>query len=198
MKTRQWLQALACLGLTLLTLTSCDPKGPSRTMLVEAEVPMKKTLNLDLNVEDLIDLPSSKALRSATDKVLYQGVHSWDIQEALGQSDISLNDIKQLQLDKITLACISPAGVDLNALAPIHLYVGSDKHLVAETKVETSKSSEINLILHDKDLTNYIKADELPILVTSSQESIPDWPDHNVKTMKVQITLYGTATVLVR
>lgn len=198
MKTKLWLPIVAFLGLTMLALQSCDPKGPSRTMRVEAEVPMKKSLSLDLNVEDLIALPQSKVLRSATDKVLYQGVHSWDIKEDLGRADISLDDIKQLRLDKITLACISPAGVDLNALAPIRLYVGSDKRLVAETKVETSMSSEINLILHDKDLTNYIKADELPILVTSSQESIPDWPDHNVKTMKVQITLYGTATVLVR
>lgn len=57
--------------------------------------------------------------------------------------------------------------------------------------------ASILLILCKKDEPN-VSVSELPIMVTSKRASIPDWPNPDVKTIQVQVTFTGTASVLTK
>ena len=200
MQLTQRLYTWGLLAVALLVFPSCDPKGPNRQMQVEAEVPMTKTFDIQLNVADYFTIPESgmRTLRAEIERVLYQDHVSWSVQESLGATKVSVDDIKSLRLDKISIKCLNPTGLDLSILAPIRLYIGKDSRLFAETRVEPSQTDVIDLVLYEQNLLPYVSVSELPIMVTSKRASIPDWPNPDVKTIRVQVTFTGTASVLTK
>ena len=114
--------------------------------------------------------------------------------DVINSSGFSQAEIKSIRLDKMTIECIKPEGVDLTLFAPMRLYAGQNYKLIAETNAENAQPNRLDLVLHEKDLAQYITADQLPIRISTTRDKISEWPygDTNVY---VKITLSITSTV---
>lgn len=184
------------LALTLFGLQSCEPKTSVKKPVVEATVPTVKAFDIPLDISTMIEMPKSSAstLRDAQEHVLYEGSLSWDMSEIVNSSGLSQAEIKSIKLDKVTMECVKPEGVDLTLFAPIYLYAGQDYKLFAETNADSSRPNLLDLVLHEKDLIQYIKADQLPMRVSTTRDEISDWP-YGDAPLHVTLTLYTTSTV---
>lgn len=184
------------LALTLFGLQSCDPKPSVKKPVVEATVPIVKAFDIPLDISTMIEMPKSSAstLRDAQEHILYEGSLSWDMSEIVNSSGLSQAEIKSIRLDKVTMECVKPEGVDLTLLAPIYLYAGQDYKLFAETNADSSRPNLLDLVLHEKALIQYIKADRLPIRISTTRDKISDWP-YGDAPLHVTLTFYTTSTV---
>lgn len=124
----------------------------------------------------------------------YMRALSWDMSEIVKSSGLSQAEIKSIKLDKVTMECVKPEGVDLTLFAPIYLYAGQDYKLFAETSADSSRPNLLDLILHEKDLVQYIKADQLPMRITTTRDKISDWP-YGDAPLHITLTFYTTSTV---
>ena len=97
----------------------------------------------------------------------------------------------------MTVECVRPEGVNLTLFAPVRLYAGQDHKLIAETQAKNSQPNLLDLVLHEKDLAQYIKADQLPIRITTTRDKIADWEYGDAK-IYVKITLTATTTLQAR
>lgn len=194
--TNKHFYAVLVLAFTLFALQSCDPKTPVRKPVVEATVPSVKAFEIPLDVSSALDVSQKTTpdLRDAQEKVLYEDCLSWDMSDVINSSGFSQAEIKSIRLDKMTIECIKPEGVDLTLFAPMRLYAGQNYRLIAETNAENAQPNRLDLVLHEKDLAQYITADQLPIRISTTRDKISEWPygDTNVY---VKITLSITSTV---
>ncbi|AEE12728.1 hypothetical protein [Porphyromonas asaccharolytica] len=194
--TNKHFYAVLVLAFTLFALQSCDPKTPVRKPVVEATVPSVKVFEIPLDVSSALDVSQKTTLdlRDAQEKVLYEDCLSWDMSDVINSSGFSQAEIKSIRLDKMTIECIKPEGVDLTLFAPMRLYAGQNYKLIAETNAENAHPNLLDLVLHEKDLAQYITADQLPIRISTTRDKISEWPygDTNVY---VKITLSITSTV---
>lgn len=194
--TNKKFYAILVLAFTLFALQSCDPKTPARKPVVEATVPAVKTFDIPLDISTMIEMPkgSASTLREAQEHILYEGLLSWDLSEIVNSSGLSQAEIKSIRLDKVTMECVKPEGVDLTLFVPTYLYAGQDYKLFAETNADTSRPNLLDLLLHEKDLVWYIKADQLPMRITTTRDKISDWP-YGDAPLHIALTLYTTSTV---
>lgn len=184
------------LAFMLFGLQSCEPKSSVKKPVVEATVPTVKTFDIPLDISTMIEMPKSSAstLRDAQEHVLYEDLLSWDLSEIVNSSGLSQAEVKSIRLDKVTMECVKPEGVDLTLFVPTYLYAGQDYKLFAETKADASRPNLLDLLLHEKDLVQYIKADQLPIRITTTRDKLSDWP-YGDAPLHITLTLYTTSTV---
>lgn len=194
--TKKIFYPVLVLALTLFGLQSCEPKTSVKKPVVEATVPTVKAFDIPLDISTMIEMPKSSAstLRDAQEHVLYEGSLSWDMSEIVNSSGLSQAEIKSIKLDKVTMECVKPEGVDLTLFAPIYLYAGQDYKLFAETSADSSRPNLLDLILHEKDLVQYIKADQLPMRITTTRDKISDWP-YGDAPLHITLTFYTTSKV---
>lgn len=197
--TNKKFYAVLVLAFTLFALQSCDPKTPVRKPVVEATVPAVKSFEIPLDISSILNRTKSTAsdLRAGQENVLYEDCLSWDVSDVIKSSGFSEAEVKSIHLDKVTLECVKPEGVDLTLFAPVRLYVGQDNKLVAETQAENTHPNLLDLVLHENDLAKYIKADQLPIRITSTRDKISDWK-YGDTNIYVKITLTATSIVQAR
>lgn len=194
--TNKKFYAILVLAFTLFALQSCDPKTPVRKPVVEATVPAVKSFEVPLDISSCLDRTKSatSGLRAGQENVLYEDNLSWDISDEIKSSAFTEATIKSIILDKVTVECVRPEGVNLTLFAPVRLYAGQDHKLIAETQAKNSQPNLLDLVLHEKDLTKYIKADQLPIRITTTRDKIADWEYGDAK-IYVKITLAATTTL---
>ena len=197
--TNKKFYAILVLAFTLFALQSCDPKTPARTPAIEATVHAVKSFEIPLDISSCLDRTKSatSGLRADQENVLYEDCLSWDISDDIKSSGFSEATIKSITLDKVTVECVKPEGVDLTLFAPVRLYAGQDYKLIAETRATNSQPNLLDLLLHEKDLAKYIKADQLPIRITTTRDKISDWK-YGDTNIDVKITLSATSIVLAR
>ena len=190
--------AILVLAFTLFALQSCDPKTPARTPVVEATVPAVKSFEIPLDISSCLNFPKSSEsdLRADQENVLYEDCLSWDITDEIRLKGFSEATIKSILLDKVTIECIKPEGVNLTLFAPVRLYAGHDYKLIAETQAKDTNPNLLDLVLYEKDLAKYITADQLPIRITTTRDKISDWEYGD--TIVVKITLSATSIVQAR
>lgn len=128
--------------------------------------------------------------------MLYEDCLSWDITDEIRLKGFSEATIKSILLDKVTIECIKPEGVNLTLFAPVRLYAGHDYKLIAETQAKDTNPNLLDLVLYEKDLAKYITADQLPIRITTTRDKISDWEYGD--TIDVKITLSATSIVQAR
>ncbi len=148
--TNKHFYAVLVLAFTLFALQSCDPKTPVRKPVVEATVPSVKAFEIPLDVSSALDVSQKTTpdLRDAQEKVLYEDCLSWDMSDVINSSGFSQAEIKSIRLDKMTIECIKPEGVDLTLFAPMRLYAGQNYKLIAETNAENAQPNRLDLVLH--------------------------------------------------
>ena len=107
------------LAFMLFGLQSCEPKSSVKKPVVEATVPTVKTFDIPLDISTMIEMPKSSAstLRGAQEHVLYEDLLSWDLSEIVNSSGLSQAEVKSIRLDKVTMECVKPEGVDLTQVS---------------------------------------------------------------------------------
>ena len=160
----------------LLALSSCESTGETKKPTLSVTAPFTQKFEGKLDIAAFNQSAARAAatnanattfLRADDERVMFDKVMSWDLTKVAKDNGFASFNFTKLDVNKITLRVIEPKDLNLAFFETVRIYAGADYKLIAEGKMTDMSTAELSV--KDPNLLPFLKVDQMPIKVTTTQ-----------------------------